>query len=136
MLTFWIFHESNISVMISHFSKNDIWVYYCWNYGPSNLKADLKAAFWLQIGIYSRKNYPRHGSGQIPLANSSWRRFEVFNVIFEIKRHIFQVFLLLTVNIVFFWLGTLWAKLHNCNLLSYRNKTPSETSPGLFSRAN
>ena len=50
--------------------KWHIWVYYCWNYGPSNLKAELKADFWLQIGIYSRKNCPRHGSGQLPPANS------------------------------------------------------------------
>ena len=45
-------------------------VYYCWNYGPSNLKRELKAGCWLQISIYSRKNCPRHGSGQLPLANS------------------------------------------------------------------
>ena len=50
--------------------KWHIWVYYCWNYGPSNLKAELKADFWFQIGIYSRKNCPRHGSGQLPPANS------------------------------------------------------------------
>ena len=46
------------------------WVYYCWNYGLSNLKAKLKVDSWLQIGIYSSKNYPRHGSGQLPPANS------------------------------------------------------------------
>ena len=50
--------------------KWHIWVYYCWNYGPSNLKAELKADLWLQIGIYPRKNCPRHGSGQLPPANS------------------------------------------------------------------
>ena len=99
MLTFWNFHESNILVMISHFSK------ICESTiveikGPSNLKAGLKAGFWLQIGIYSRKNCPTHGSGQIPPANSWWRRFEVFNVILQIKRHVFLAFLLLTLNVV------------------------------------
>ena len=33
-----------------------------------------------------------------------WRRSDVFNVIFEINRHLFLVFLLLTLNTVFFWL--------------------------------
>ena len=50
------------------------WIKYfgndCWNYGPSNLKAELKVDSWLQIGIYSRKNCPRHISGQLPPANS------------------------------------------------------------------
>ena len=50
--------------------KWHIWVYYCRNCGPSNLKAELKADFWFQIGIYSRKNCPRHGSRQLPPANS------------------------------------------------------------------
>ena len=56
----------------SFLEKGHIWVYYCWNYGPLNLKAELKADFWLQIGVYSRKNCPRHGSGWLPPANSYW----------------------------------------------------------------
>ena len=119
--------------------KWHIWVYYCWNYGSLNLKTKLKVDFWLKIGIYSRKNCPRHGSRQLPPANSwlvvRWRRPDVFNVIFEINRHLFLVFLLLTLSIVF-WLSTLWAKLHNCTLLSHRNETRSETSFVLFSRTN
>ena len=83
------------------------------------LENKLKVDFWLKIGIYSRKNCPRHGSRQLPPANSwlvvRWRRPDVFNVIFEINRHLFLVFLLLTLSIVF-WLSTLWAKLHNCTL--------------------
>ena len=71
------------------------------------------------------------------IASSQVTFSDVFNVIFEISRHLFLVFLLLTLNIVFFfWLSTLWAKLHNCNLSSYRNETPPETSLGFFSRAN
>ena len=67
----------------------------------------------------------------------SWRRSDVFNFVFETTRHLFLVFLLLTLNIVVvFLLNTLWAKLHNCNLLSYRNETSPETSLGLFSWAN
>ena len=69
----WHFESSWIKYFGNDFSfliKWHIWVYYCWNYGPSNLKAELKADFWLQIGIYSRKNCSRHGSGQLPLANS------------------------------------------------------------------
>ena len=69
----WHFEFSWIKYFGNDFSfliKWHIWVYYCWNYGPSNLKAELKADFWLQIGIYSRKNCPRHGSGQLPPANS------------------------------------------------------------------
>ena len=50
--------------------KRHIRVCYCWNYGPSNLKAELKANFWFQIGIYPRKNRPRHGSGQLPPVNN------------------------------------------------------------------
>ena len=63
----WIKYFGNY---FSFLIKWHIWVCYCWNYGPSNLKAELKADFWLQIGIYSRKNCPRHGSGQLPPANS------------------------------------------------------------------
>ena len=69
----WHFEFSWIKYFGNDFSfliKWHIWVYYCWNYGPSNLKAELKADFWLQIGIYSRKNCPRNGSGQLPPANS------------------------------------------------------------------
>ena len=69
------------------------------------------------------------------IASSQVTFSDVFNVIFEISRHLFLVFLLLTLNIVFFWLSTLWAKLRNCNLLSYWNETPPETSLGLFSKA-
>ena len=69
------------------------------------LENKLKVDFWLKIGIYSRKNCPRHGSRQLPPANSwlvvRWRRPDVFNVIFEINRHLFLVFLLLTLNVVF-----------------------------------
>ena len=54
----------------SFLKKWHIWVYYCWKYEQSNLKAELKVVFWLQIGIYSRKNCPRHGPGQLPPANS------------------------------------------------------------------
>ena len=50
---------------------------------PWNLKAELKADFWLQIGIADYRS-------------------DVFNVIFEINRNLFWVFLLLTLNIVFF----------------------------------
>ena len=63
----WIKYFGNY---FSFLIKWHIWVYYCWNYGPSNLKAELKADFWLQIGIYSWKNCPRYGSGQLPPANS------------------------------------------------------------------
>ena len=35
--------------------KWHIWVCYCSNYGPSNLKAEVKADFWLQIGIFYEK---------------------------------------------------------------------------------
>ena len=71
------------------------------------------------------------------IASSQVTFSDVFNVIFEISRHLFLVFLLLTLNIVFFfWLSTFWATLHNWKLLSYRNETPPETSLGLFSRVN
>ena len=70
MLTFWILWIKYFGNAFSFLIKWYTWVYYCWNYGPSNLKAELKADFWLQIGIYSRKNYPRYGSGQLPPANS------------------------------------------------------------------
>ena len=39
------------------------------------------------------------------IASSQVRRSDIFNVIFEINRHPFLVFLLLTLNIVF-WLST------------------------------
>ena len=61
-----------------------------------------------------------------------WHHSDVFNVIFEIRRHVFLVFLLLTLSIVFFYLSTLWEQLHNCNLLSYRNEAPPESSLRLF----
>ena len=51
----------------SFLKKWHIWVCYCWNCRPSNLKAELKTDFWLQIGI---ANYPRYGSGQLPPTNS------------------------------------------------------------------
>ena len=108
-LIFRILHESNISVWFLIFKKWLIWVYYCWNYGPSNSKAELRADFWLQIGIYSRKNCPRHGSGHNlqQIASGQVTSLWCFNVIFEINRHLFLVSLLLTLNIVFFWLSTL-----------------------------
>ena len=65
----WIKYFSNDS---SFLKKWHIWVYYCWNYWASNLKADLKADFWSQIHTYSRKNYLRHSSGKLPPANSYW----------------------------------------------------------------
>ena len=49
---------------------------------PWNVKAELKVDFWLQIGIADYRS-------------------DVFNVIFEINRDLFLVFLLLTLNIVF-----------------------------------
>ena len=67
----WHFEFSWIKYFGNDFSfliKWHIWVYYCWNYGPSNLKAELKA-FWFQIVIYSRKKCPRNGSGQLSPAN-------------------------------------------------------------------
>ena len=70
------------------------------------------------------------------MASSQVTLLWCFNVIFEISIHLFLVFLLLTLNMLFFWLSTLWAKLHSCNLLSYRNETPPETSLALFSKAN
>ena len=69
----WYFEFSWMKYFGNDFSfliKWHIWVYYCWNYGPSNLKAELKANFWFQIGIYPRKNRPRHGSGQLPPVNN------------------------------------------------------------------
>ena len=62
MLRFWIFHESNILVMISHLSWKNI-------YG-STIVEFTGHRTWLQIGVSSRKNCPRHGFGQISLANS------------------------------------------------------------------
>ena len=47
-----------------------------------------------------------------------------------------QVLLLKSLNIAFFRLGTLKAKLRKYNLLSYRSETTPETSLRLFSRAN
>ena len=99
MLTFWIFHESNISVMISHFSKNDIYGSTIVEItGRRTWKQNWKQPFDCKLVYILGKTV---GSGQIPSANSWWRRFEVFNIIFEIKRHIFLMFLLLTLNIVF-----------------------------------
>ena len=34
------------------------------------LESRTEADFWFQIGVYSRKNCPRQGSGQLPPANS------------------------------------------------------------------
>ena len=70
MLTFWISLIKYFGNDFSFLIKWRIWVYCYWNYGPSNLKAELKADFWLQIGIYSRKKCPKHGSGQLTPANS------------------------------------------------------------------
>ena len=101
--------------------------------GRRTWKQNLKQTFDFAIA-----NCPRYGPGQYSGKQLVVRRYrsDVFTVIFEISRHLFLVFLLLTLNIVFFWLSTLWAKLHNCNLLSYRNETPPETSLGLCSKAN
>ena len=54
----WRFKFSWIKYFGNDFSfliKWRIWDYYCWNYGPSNLKGELKTDFWLQIGIFLRK---------------------------------------------------------------------------------
>ena len=70
MLTFWILLIKYFGNDFSFLIKWRIWVYCCWNYRPSNFKAELKADFWLEIGIYSRKKCPRHGSGQLTPENS------------------------------------------------------------------
>ena len=62
----WHFEFSWIRYFGNDFMKWHIWVSYFWDYGPSNFKAELKADFWLQIGIYSSKNCPRHSSGRLP----------------------------------------------------------------------
>ena len=64
------------------------------------------------------------------IASSQVTSVWCFECYFWNQQNLFLVLLLLTLNIVFL------AKLHNCNLLSYRNKTPPKTSPGLFSRAS
>ena len=42
----------------------------------------------------------------------------------------------LVYNLKISWLATLWANLHNCNLLHHRNETPPKTFLRLFSKAN
>ena len=42
----------------------------------------------------------------------------------------------LVYNLRISWLATLWANLHNCNLLHYRNETPPETFLRLFIKAS
>ena len=118
----------------SFLEKGHTSVYYCWNYGPSNLKAELKESF----GVYSRKNCPRHGSARLPPADSYWSSDVVlmFLMLFLKSIDIFSKCFCCYLWTLLFLASTLWAKLHNCNLLSYRNETPPETSLGLFSRAN
>ena len=41
-------------------------------YALSVYTSDLKADSWTQIGVYSRNDCPRHGSGKLFLANSEW----------------------------------------------------------------
>ena len=68
-----ILNFSWIKYLGNYFSfliKRHIRVCYCWNYRPSNLKEELKADFWLPIGIYSSKHCPGYGSGQLSPANS------------------------------------------------------------------
>ena len=108
----WIQYFCNFSFLI----KLHIWVCYCWNYRSSNLKVELKADFSMQIGMYSRKNWYDMILNKIwfwavtfgKYLVVRWRRSEVFNVTFEINRHLFLVFLLLTLNIVFFFLFFFW----------------------------
>ena len=131
MLTVWIFMNQICRqwFLISH--KMTYNGSTSWNYGLSNLKAELKAdliANWYIFQETLCKTW-------FWTVTSRWRHSDEFNVIFEINRHIFLVLLLLTLNIVF-WQSTLWGKLHNCNLLSCRKETPPETSLGFFSRAN
>ena len=66
--------------------KWHMWIYYCGSIitGCRTWKQNWKQT-WFQIGIYSRKNCPRNGSGHLPPGNSwkvRWRRSDVFNVIF------------------------------------------------------
>ena len=117
----WHFEFSWMKYFGNDFSfliKWHIWVYYCWNYGPSNLKAELKVDLWLQIGIYSRKCCPRHGSGQLPPANRWWTGDVVlmFLILFWNQWTSFPCVSVANFEYVF-WLSTLWAKLYNCQAI-------------------
>ena len=103
MLTFWIFHESNISIMISHFSKNDIYESTIVEItGRRTWKQNWKQTFDCKLVYILGKivqdmvldSYLR----QIVVR---WHRSDVVNVIFEINRYLFLVCLLLTLNIFF-----------------------------------
>ena len=104
MLTFWIFHESDILVMTSHFSKSYIYGSTIVEFtGRQTWKQNWKHTFDCKLVYTLGKtvqdmvldSYVRQiAGGQVTFS-------DVFNVIFEIttNRHLFLVFLWLTLNI-------------------------------------
>ena len=130
MLTFWIFHESNISVMISHFLKNDIY--------DSNIVEITGRRTWQQNWkqpFDCKLVYILGKTVQDMVLDRFLRQITSdfvlkFLMLLLKSREIFPSVSVANFEHCFFWLGRLWAKLHNCNLLSYKNENPPETSLG------
>ena len=106
MLKFSIFHEWNILVMTSNFSKNGIYwstiveITDCRTW-KQNWKQnfDRKLVYILGKTVQDMVFWTFTSGKQLVVR---WRLSDAFNVIFEINRHLYLVFLLLTLGIVFF----------------------------------